>query len=140
MRAELTQGRASRPEGSRAAIPRLEIADEDFSEICALIKRLSGFSLSRSKRELVQSRLGRRIRQLGLRSFSEYLELLRAGCEQEEVAFCNSLTTNLTSFFREPHHFEFLRDAVLAPLSKLPPPGPRLRIWSSACSSGEEPY
>ncbi|MBS0378600.1 MAG: protein-glutamate O-methyltransferase CheR [Proteobacteria bacterium] len=128
------------PAAAYGGAPRLAISDADFTSVCSLIKRLSGINLSPSKRELVQGRLARRIRELGMNSFQEYLELLNAGDADEYVAFCNSLTTNLTSFFRESHHFDYLKSEVLAPLASTTCPGPRLRIWSAACSTGEEPY
>src|SRR5262249_4131022 len=73
-----------------------------------------------------------------LRSFAEYRELLDEDGGQEIVQFCNAITTNLTAFFREPHHFDYLRDQVLTPLLAAAPR--RLRIWSAGCSTGEEPY
>jgi chemotaxis protein methyltransferase CheR len=135
-----TSLQSERAVGCLGTSPRFSVSEAEFTVVCALIKRLSGIALSESKRELVQGRLSRRIRELGLTSCAEYLELLRSGDADEQVAFCNSLTTNLTSFFREAHHFKYLREQVLAPLAKLPCPGPRLRIWSAACSTGEEPY
>jgi chemotaxis protein methyltransferase CheR len=88
----------------------------------------------------VYGRLSRRLRALGIDSFRDYRNLLTTDPDGEEfVEFCNAITTNLTSFFRESHHFDYLRDAVLVPLSARPP-GQRLRIWSAGCSTGEEPY
>lgn len=113
---------------------------EDFEELRALVRRVTGISLSDGKRELVYSRLSRRLRALGLTSFGDYRQLLSADDSQEMVEFCNALTTNLTSFFREAHHFEFLREQLLAPRRADPHASRRLRIWSSACSTGEEPY
>jgi len=131
----------SRPADGILGTPaRLLVSEAEFATVCALIKRLSGIALSSSKREMVQGRLSRRIRELGMSSCADYLELLRSGDADEQVAFCNALTTNLTSFFREAHHFRYLREQVLAPLAMLPRPGPRVRIWSAACSTGEEPY
>lgn len=119
---------------------QLEISDATFETVRALIKRLSGISLADSKRELVRGRLTRRVRELGLANLDEYVEVLKTGDPEEHVAFCNSLTTNLTAFFRESHHFDFLREKVLEPIARQPRPGPRVRIWSAACSTGEEPY
>lgn len=93
-----------------------------------------------AKQDMVYSRLARRLRALGLKSFAEYCELIQSDSGIDEMGnLINAITTNLTSFFREGHHFEHLRDKVLLPLvtnqkSK------RLRIWSSACSAGMEPY
>jgi chemotaxis protein methyltransferase CheR len=103
-----------------------------------LVKSLTGIHLSDQKRELVYGRLTRRLRALQLRSFAEYRERLERDA-QEVAEFCNAITTNLTSFFREPHHFQYLRDHVLAPLAA-DRGERRLRIWSAGCSTGEEPY
>jgi len=115
-------------------------SDSDFAALRSLVKQTTGIHLGEAKRELVYSRLSRRLRALGLDSFLAYRELLTSGDAQEMVEFCNALTTNLTSFFREPHHFEYLRNQLLLP-AVADRRGPRrLRIWSSACSTGEEPY
>jgi chemotaxis protein methyltransferase CheR len=104
-----------------------------------LVKSLTGINLSDQKRELVYGRLARRLRALQLRTFAEYRERLKADV-QELAELCNAITTNLTSFFREPHHFQYLREHVLAPLAADPHGPRRLRIWSAGCSTGEEPY
>jgi chemotaxis protein methyltransferase CheR len=87
----------------------------------------------------VYGRLARRLRVLQLRSFAEYRERLK-GDVQEIAELCNAITTNLTSFFREPHHFQYLREHVLEPLATERRGTRRLRIWSAGCSTGEEPY
>ena len=110
-----------------------EFSDEDFHSLRDLVRDLSGITLSDAKRELVYGRLSRRLRVLGLTSFRQYRRLLVGARRDMELAeFTNALTTNLTSFFREKHHFEILRDHVLAS-------GRRIRIWSAGCSTGEEP-
>lgn len=114
--------------------------DEDFTALRTLVKSLTGINLTEQKRELVYGRLARRLRALQLRSFGEYRELLARADGHELVQLCNAITTNLTSFFREPHHFEYLRQQLLAPMFGQSSPAPRLRIWSAGCSSGEEPY
>ena len=113
--------------------------DEDFQALRALVKSLTGIHLSEQKRELVYGRLTRRLRALQLRTFGEYRDRLR-GDVQEVAELCNAITTNLTSFFREPHHFQYLREHVLAPLAAERRRTRRLRIWSAGCSTGEEPY
>lgn len=113
--------------------------EEDFHALRVLVKSVTGIHLSEQKRELVYGRLTRRLRALQLRTFAEYRERLK-GDVQELAELCNAITTNLTSFFREPHHFQYLREHVLAPLAAEPPGGRRLRIWSAGCSTGEEPY
>jgi chemotaxis protein methyltransferase CheR len=115
------------------------ITDADFRAIAALAHQVAGIVLNANKRELVSSRLGRRVRNLGLSSFAEYRALVEGPDGADERGeMINALTTNLTSFFREKHHFDYLADTVLPWLLKSRPG--RLRIWSAACSSGEEPY
>ncbi|AAZ97570.1 MCP methyltransferase, CheR-type [Thiobacillus denitrificans ATCC 25259] len=111
-----------------------EFTARDFARVRALIYRQAGIALAESKQEMVYSRLARRLRAKGLNSFSEYLDRLEAGCDGEEwEAFTNALTTNLTAFFREEHHFPILAEH----LRKLKGPA---SIWCSASSTGEEPY
>jgi chemotaxis protein methyltransferase CheR len=111
-----------------------EFTPRDFDRVRALIYRQAGISLSESKQEMVYSRLARRLRAKGLNSFVEYLDRLESGRDNDEwVAFTNALTTNLTSFFREAHHFPVLAEHVKK--TKAP-----LTIWCSASSTGEEPY
>jgi chemotaxis protein methyltransferase CheR len=112
--------------------------DNDFEAISAQMKSLTGINLTPQKRELVYGRLAVRLRALGIRSFREYRRIVAAD-SQEQVRMCNAITTNLTAFFREPHHFEHLRDQVL-PTFREQAGERRLRIWSAGCSSGEEPY
>ena len=106
----------------------------EFEHIRTLLYQHSGIKLNDSKKDMVYSRLGRRLRATGMKSFQEYLELVEQDEGNEWEAFINSLTTNLTAFFREPHHFPLLKEHVLS-LRKKP-----LRLWCSAASTGEEPY
>jgi chemotaxis protein methyltransferase CheR len=108
--------------------------DHDFDRICKLIYKHAGISLSRQKRDMVYSRVARRVRALGLNNFDAYLSHLDNSGPDEWQAFTNSLTTNLTSFFREGHHFPILAEHV-AHLRHRP-----IRIWCTAASTGEEPY
>jgi chemotaxis protein methyltransferase CheR len=117
-----------------------QFTDPDFQALRTLVKEMTGINLADSKRELVYGRVSRRLRALGLSTFGEYRELLESGDGSELVAFCNALTTNLTSFFRESHHFDYLRDEFLAARRNAGRRSERIRIWSSACSSGEESY
>ena len=110
--------------------------DEDFAQISSLIYRYAGISLSRSKKEMVYSRLARRLRAKGLARFSDYLLLLEQGNEEELEQFTNCLTTNLTAFFREAHHFPILADHALRRARS----GTDLVLWCCAASTGEEPY
>jgi chemotaxis protein methyltransferase CheR len=114
-------------------------ADEDFEALRKLVKDLTGISLTEQKRELVYGRLSRRLRALKLDSFAEYRQLL-ASDDTELVHLCNAITTNLTAFFREQHHFVHLRDQILRPLAADRAATRRMRIWSAGCSTGEEPY
>jgi chemotaxis protein methyltransferase CheR len=116
-----------------------DFGNEDFEALRKLVKQLTGINLSDQKRELVYGRLARRLRALQLQSFAEYRHLLAHDGGQEIAQFCNAITTNLTAFFREPHHFDYLREQVLAPMVNSSTPR-RLRIWSAGCSTGEEPY
>jgi chemotaxis protein methyltransferase CheR len=130
---------ASARDSNTLRLREFAFGEEDFQALRVLVKSLTGINLSDQKRELVYGRLTRRLRALQLRSFAEYRERLR-GNVQELAELCNAITTNLTSFFREPHHFQYLREHVLAPLAADPRGRRRLRIWSAGCSTGEEPY
>ncbi|MBT1445187.1 protein-glutamate O-methyltransferase CheR [Shewanella sp. JM162201] len=110
----------------------------DFEFIRDLAYSQTGIVLPDRKRHMVYSRLCRRLRALRINDFRQYCLLLQQQQEQELGHFINALTTNLTSFFREKHHFEFLRDELIPRWQKRA--DKRLRIWSSACSTGEEPY
>jgi chemotaxis protein methyltransferase CheR len=114
--------------------------NDDFEALRKLVKQITGINLSDQKRELVYGRLARRLRALRLKSFAEYRDLLDQDGGQEIVEFCNAITTNLTAFFREPHHFDYLREQVLLPMAANSAGPKRLRIWSAGCSTGEEPY
>jgi chemotaxis protein methyltransferase CheR len=116
-----------------------DFGNDDFEALRRLVKQLTGINLSDQKRELVYGRLARRLRALQLQSFAQYRDLLAQDGGREIAQFCNAITTNLTSFFREPHHFDYLRDQVLAPMANSGA-ARRLRIWSAGCSTGEEPY
>jgi chemotaxis protein methyltransferase CheR len=105
---------------------------EDFRRVRELIAAYAGISLHDRKQSMVYNRLARRLRASGKRSFCDYLDEVEAPGSEERQRFVNALTTNLTAFFREPHHFEILA----ARASRTP----RLDVWSSACSTGEEAY
>jgi hypothetical protein len=96
-----------------AAIADFELTDAQFHRIRALVREHTGIALSDAKRQLVYGRLSRRLRALKLGSFREYIELLERGVANELEEFTNAITTNLTSFFREPHHFEYLATDLL---------------------------
>ncbi len=111
----------------------------DFRRVRDLIARLAGIALAEHKENMVYNRLARRLRSTGIDSFAAYLDLVEQPDGDERGHFVNALTTNLTSFFREGHHFEMLADYAAA-RRRAAPGGGRLRVWSSACSTGEEPY
>ncbi len=114
---------------------------EDFRRIAAMIHADAGIALTENKATLVYSRLAKRLRSLGLQSFKDYCSLV-AGQDglDERQQMLAALTTNVTRFFREPHHFEHLKQSVLPPLLDAAKRGGKVRIWSAACSSGQEPY
>lgn len=117
-----------------------EFTDKHFQQIRKRVLEHTGIHLSEIKMDMVYSRLARRLRQLHLTSFADYLELLQRSDNSELGNFINSITTNLTSFFREKHHFDFLRSTVLPQLMQLNAASKTIRIWSAGCSTGEEPY
>jgi chemotaxis protein methyltransferase CheR len=118
-----------------------DFTDADFRFLVNLAREHAGIALAESKRNLIYSRLSRRLRALRLRSFHDYRDYLAANSAELE-GFINAISTNLTKFFREPHHFEHLRENVIARFagSGVRKPGARLRIWSAGCSTGEEAY
>ncbi len=116
-----------------------DIADADYGRFRGLILAQTGIHLGDHKRQLLVARLAQRLKTLGLDSFSTYYEYVaqdKSGAELRTLI--NRITTNKTSFFREPHHFEFLRSRLIPEARRRE--RAELRIWSAACSSGEEPY
>ena len=107
----------------------------DFNRVRELLYKSAGISLGPNKRDMVYSRLARRLRCRGVGTFSEYIDLVENGDHQEFEAFINALTTNLTAFFRESHHFPILAQHM-GSIGR----GRNIRIWSCAASTGEEPY
>ena len=116
-----------------------DITDAQFEEVSAMTKSLAGINLHVGKKELVRARLAKRIRLLKLRSVTEYLEYMKNDpTGQELVLMLDALSTNLTYFFREQQHFDYLHEKVIPAIKSS---GHRkIRIWSAGCSSGEEPY
>lgn len=111
--------------------------DHEFAQFRDMIYRIAGISMSPAKKQLVSSRLSKRLRQLNFNSYGDYFRFITSvqGKAELQVAV-DSLTTNETHFFREPKHFDFMRNTII-PARKI---GRGMRIWSAACSSGEEPY
>ncbi|MBC5782452.1 chemotaxis protein CheR [Ramlibacter sp. USB13] len=110
--------------------------DRDFATVRQLIAEYAGIKLSLQKRNMVYNRLLRRLRARGVGTFGDYLAIVQREGSDEREAFVNALTTNLTAFFREPHHFDLLH----AHAAKHAKRGRPLRCWSSACSTGEEAW
>lgn len=115
-----------------------DLSDHEFDIVRGLLHRIAGIHLTDAKRDLVRVRLGKRLRALGWTSFEEYVAHIQSAEGQAELArMVDGLTTNKTSFFREPAHFTFLREVVFPAWSE---DRRAIRIWSAGCSTGEEPY
>lgn len=117
-----------------------ELSDSEFERLQHLVHTQTGIALSAAKRELLYGRLARRLRKLNLSTFAEYCKILETGGSDELQELTNAITTNLTSFFREDHHFKQLADEALREVEQRRSAPRRIRLWSSACSTGEEPY
>ena len=120
-------------------IKKISLNDTEFEKLRELVFKVSGISLADTKKELVVSRFTKRLRALKLQSFSDYYDLLVSSSGFSEVQnFINSITTNKTDFFREAHHFDFISSTFVPQVIAS---GKRVvRVWSAACSTGEEPY
>jgi chemotaxis protein methyltransferase CheR len=133
-------GRRPPGSGRAQALEPFRLLPDDFQAIRSLIKENTGISLGPGKQDLVVSRLGKRLRALGLADFSQYVGLVSSpGGRSELVEMINQITTNKTDFFREKHHFDFLWEQALPELCQQSRPR-RARAWSAGCSSGEEAY
>tara|TARA_R110001592_G_scaffold263887_2_gene529242 strand:+ start:122 stop:967 length:846 start_codon:yes stop_codon:yes gene_type:complete len=118
-----------------------QLSGDNFDYLCQFVYDTAGIVLNASKKEMVYRRLARIIRERKLPSFTAYCNLLKADTEKEQDYFINAITTNLTSFFREQHHFDYMtQDELPKLLGNRLSHDKRLRIWSSASSTGEEPY
>lgn len=121
------------------------LSDREFKRIKQRVYEVAGISLSEAKRTLVVSRLSKLVRALNFASFDSYIDHLENGAQaSDDQDFVNALTTNLTRFYREDHHFTHLRAHIAGLMEHKPRVGPdgrpRLRIWSAGCSTGQEPY
>ncbi|ORE94840.1 CheR-type MCP methyltransferase [Aurantimonas sp. 22II-16-19i] len=136
--------RVSQRAGDRAANlgnGEFPMTENDFATIARLLYEDAGIYLADTKATFVYSRLSKRLRTLGLQSFQDYCALVQGGGgTSERMTMLASLTTNVTHFFREMHHFDYLRDVLLPPLLADAKRGGRVRIWSAGCSIGHEPY
>ncbi|HGF6559780.1 chemotaxis protein-glutamate O-methyltransferase [Providencia sp. PROV188] len=117
-------------------VPQIEpLTDDEFGRVCRFIHKKSGIVLTMNKKNMVYNRLLKRLRDCNIDNFSDYLRMLeREPLNTEWQAFINALTTNLTAFFREPHHFATLTDFLKSRRNS------NINIWCSASSTGEEPY
>lgn len=122
--------------GERGLVAReFPFSEREFERARKLIHRLAGIAMSDLKQDMVYGRLVRCLRAKGLKSFDQYLDLVESGRAAEREAFINALTTNLTSFFREPHHFPMLAEHARNRAGAAP-----YRVWCAAALTGEEPY
>ena len=115
------------------------LSDREFARFAAFIRRECGIALSDAKRTLLVGRLARRLRELGIASFTRYLELVESDAD-ERMQMLDRISTHETHFFREPRHFEHLQKELFPRWRARWPRGGRIRVWSAACSTGEEPY
>jgi chemotaxis protein methyltransferase CheR len=113
---------------------RPELSGSDFERARRLIHQIAGITMGATKRTMVANRLSKRLKETGIGSFEAYLDSVETSDSAEREAFVNALTTNLTSFFREAHHFPILVEHLRSSATATP------TIWSAACSTGEEPY
>jgi chemotaxis protein methyltransferase CheR len=139
--------RTSAAASKAAQLPQKGLAGEfgfdrgDFEFIATTLYEDAGIHLPATKASLVYSRLTKRLRHLGLESFKDYCALVGSSAGAEErTQMIAALTTNVTRFFREPHHFDHVRAKLIVPRADAIRAGARLRIWSAGCSSGQEPY
>ena len=131
------QEAVQRPEAGREYV----LTDKQFATIAALVRGEAGINLSEAKRDLVYSRLVKRLRRLQMPDFGAYIDLVGSPSGVEERReLISAITTNVTNFYREPHHFEHLATAVMPGLAERMTRGESVRMWSAGCSDGREPY
>ncbi|MCA0044969.1 CheR family methyltransferase [Celeribacter litoreus] len=117
------------------------LSQADFTRIAKIAEREAGIVLSANKMSMVKSRLTRRLRALGLDSYAAYLDLIEGSAAGPELQqFISALTTNVSHFFRESHHFDYLVETIVPALREKLASGGRVRIWSAGCSNGQEAY
>ena len=117
-----------------------EFSNANFERIRQFVSEHTGIVLTEKKKDMVYGRLSKRIRKGGFGTFDAFIDALDAGDEEEQDFMINAITTNLTAFFREDHHFEHLANVVIPELVEQKRHNKRIRIWSAGCSTGEEPY
>lgn len=117
-----------------------DLSMADFETLRSIVLQHTGISLNASKMELVKRRFLPRLRALHLHDFSQYVDYVKENFDSEGVNFCNAITTNLTSFFREQHHFELVATMLRTMLARRDRKPQRVRLWSAGCSAGQEAY
>ena len=118
-----------------------DLGNREFKFLTQFVYEKTGIVLGENKRPMLNSRLSRRLRALNISTYKEYCEYIQADHGEDEIPhMVNAVTTNLTKFFREKHHFDYLSDEYLPKILANKKGRPRVRIWSAGCSSGEEPY
>jgi len=127
---------------SEGGIFSVQMSNKDFARLSEFIGASCGIKLPPAKKTMLEGRLRKRLRALGIESFERYCEFLFSpgGSQSEYIHMIDAVTTNKTDFFREPDHFDYLFERVLPELSPLFGFGKKLNVWSAACSTGEEPY
>lgn len=117
------------------------LSDSEFNDIRTVIKELTGINMGKQKKLLVYRRVASRLTATGIPTFRQYLGYLKDGDPEELEHFANAVTTNLTAFFRENHHFNFVAKTIIPEIVAAKATSrKRFRIWSAGCSTGEEPY
>lgn len=117
-----------------------DFTDSHFSQIRQFVTAQTGIVLADAKKDMVYGRLSKRVRKAFAGNFDDFCHAITDGDLDEQDFLINAITTNLTAFFRENHHFEYLRDRVVPELLKQNKSTKKIRIWSAGCSTGEEPY
>jgi len=133
--------RPASPTPASAGDRMRELSPAEFERIAAVLQAEAGIELTEGKLPLVHSRLSGRLRSLGLQSYRAYCDYVESAEGQgERLEMLSVLTTNVTRFFREPHHFDYLRKDLIPDLTRVLRRGGKVRAWSAGCASGEEPY
>lgn len=123
-----------------AEIREFEFTDANFERIRQFVTDNTGIVLTEKKKDMVYGRLSKRIRKGGFGGFDGFIAALDDGNEDEQDFMINAITTNLTAFFRENHHFDYLANTLIPELVEKKSHSKKIRIWSAGCSTGEEPY
>lgn len=129
--------------GTLSSLREIQIKNRDFNALCSLVHEVAGIKLTDAKSELVRARLSKRMRSLDIYDLGDYLRYVKEDRTQDElITMLDSLSTNLTSFFRENAHFDFVKDTILPGIVARAEQGgdTSVRVWSAGCSTGEEPY